>query len=243
MANLFAGTSGFAYSQWKPAFYPKDLPSKKFLEYYSRRLNSVEINYTFRRLPAASTLANWIEATPDGFVFSLKAHQRLTHILRLRNAEQFAPAFFNSLEPLHAARRLGPILFQLPPQFRCDQPLLADFLAIVPNALQIAFEFRHTSWLNDDVYQLLQERDVCLCLAESEKLEIPRVFTASFVYFRLRKPEYTPPDRQAIAAAVQDLLDKGKDVYVFFKHEDTPDGALHAEELLKQIETQSEPRA
>jgi uncharacterized protein YecE (DUF72 family) len=236
MAKLFAGTSGFAYAQWKPAFYPKDVPQKKFLEYYARRLNSVEINYTFRRLPAASTLANWIAATPEGFVFSLKAHERLTHFLRLRNAEEFTAAFFQAIEPLLTAKKLGPVLFQLPPQFRCDVPLLADYFAIVPRAVQIAFEFRHTSWLNDEVYQLLQKHNVCLCLAESEKLEIPRVLTADFVYFRLRKPQYTPEDRQAIAASVREILEQGKNAYVFFKHEETPDGALHAEELLQQVE-------
>ncbi|HEY7679705.1 MAG TPA: DUF72 domain-containing protein [Terriglobia bacterium] len=235
MAKLFSGTSGFAYPQWKPAFYPKDLPSKRFLEYYSRRLNSVEINYTFRRLAAASTLTNWIGATPEGFVFALKAHQRLTHFQRLKNAEEFTQAFFQSIQPLHTAQKLGPVLFQLPPQFHCDQAVLADFLAIVPRGLQIAFEFRHTSWLNDDVYQLLQKHNVCLCLAESEKLEIPRVFTADFVYFRLRKPEYSPQDRKAIGVAVHALLEKGKNVYVFFKHEETPEGALHAEELLKAM--------
>ena len=235
MPKLFAGTSGFAYPQWKPAFYPKDLPSKKFLAYYSRHLNSVEINYTFRRLPAASTLTNWIGATPEGFVFSLKAHQRITHFQRLKNAEEFTALFFQSLQPLHTARKLGPILFQLPPQFPCDQALLADFLATLPRGLQVAFEFRHTSWLNDAVYQLLQKHNVCLCLAESEKLEIPRVFTADFVYFRLRKPDYAPDDRKAIAAAVRELLEEGKNAYVFFKHDETPDGALYAEDLLQQI--------
>ena len=232
-AKLFAGTSGFAYPQWKPAFYPKSVASKKFLEYYSRRLNSVEINYTFRRLPAASTLANWVAATPDGFRFSIKAHERITHFQKLKNTEEFTTSFFQAIQPLHAANKLGPVLFQLPPQLRCDTPLLEDFLAILPRAIQTAFEFRHTSWLADDVYHLLQRHNACLCLAESEKLEIPRVFTADFVYFRLRKPEYSPEDCSEIAAVVREILEKGKTTYVFFKHEDTPDGALQAEELLK----------
>jgi uncharacterized protein YecE (DUF72 family) len=233
-AKLFAGTSGFAYPQWKPAFYPRGLASKKFLEYYSRRLNSVEINYTFRRLPAASTLANWVAATPEDFLFSVKAHERISHFLRLKNAGEFTAAFFQAIEPLHAAKKLGPVLFQLPPQFRCDLPLLTDYLAILPRAVEIAFEFRHASWLNDEVYQLLQKHNACLCLAESEKLEIPRVFTADFVYFRLRKPEYSPADRRTIADAVRGILDEGKNVYVFFKHDETPDGALQAEELLQR---------
>jgi uncharacterized protein YecE (DUF72 family) len=235
MATLFAGTSGFAYSAWKPAFYPKEVASKQFLNYYSQRLNAVEINYTFRRLPAASTLAGWIEATPVGFVFAIKAHQRITHFQRLKNSEEFSTAFFDSIEPLLNARKLGPVLFQLPPQLHCDAALLAGYLAIVPRTVRIAFEFRHTSWLNDEVYGLLMKHNVCLCLAESEKLEIPHVITADFVYFRLRKPEYAPEDRKAIAAGVRKILEQGKDAFVFFKHEDTPDGAFHAEELLRQM--------
>ena len=237
MEKLFAGTSGFAYPQWKPAFYPQDLASKRFLEYYSRRLNSVEINYTFRRFPAASTLENWIGATPDRFIFSFKAHQRITHFQQLKNVEEFTSAFFQALQPLLTAEKLGPILFQLPPQFHCDQAVLADFLAIVPRVVQIAFEFRHASWLNDDVYQLLQKHNACLCLAESEKLEVPHVFTADFVYFRLRKPEYTKEDLKAIAAGVREILQKGRKAYVYFKHEETPEGALQAEELIQEIGT------
>ena len=116
MAELFAGTSGFAYTTWKPEFYPAELPSKQFLSHYSRRLNCVEINYTFRRLPAAKTLEDWIAATPPGFIFVVKANQRITHILRLKNAAEATKQFLNAIEPLLAARRLGPILFQLPPQ-------------------------------------------------------------------------------------------------------------------------------
>ena len=241
MAKLFAGTSGFAYPQWKPSFYPKDVPAKRFLEYYAKRLNSVEINYTFRRLPSAATLANWTQVTPLEFSFSIKAHERITHFLRLKNAEEFTGTFFQAMQPLLAAGRLGPVLFQLPPQLRCDLPLLGDFLSILPRAVKISFEFRHASWLNDDVYGLLEKHGVCLCLAESEKLAIPQVLTADFVYFRLRKPDYTPDVRSTIAASVRDLLGKGKDVYVFFKHDETPDGALYAEELLQQIEISSTP--
>lgn len=233
MARLYAGTSGFAYPQWKPAFYPADVPEKKFLEYYARRLNSVEINYSFRRLVASTTLENWINATQPGFLFSVKAHQKITHILRLKDAAEFTETFLRSIDPLRATRRLGPILFQLPPGFHCDLPLLADFLAPLHADLRYAIEFRHASWLADPVYRLLEQRRVSLCLAESEKFEVPEVITAGFVYARLRKPDYSPEDRQAIAAKAAKLLAEDKDVFVFFKHEDTPDGALYAEELLE----------
>lgn len=235
MAQLFAGTSGFAYPSWKPRFYPASVPSKKFLEYYSRRLNSVEINYTFRRLPAASTLENWVNSTPTGFLFALKANMRITHILKLKNASEATESFLRAIDPLRTARRLGPILFQLPPQFLCDLRVLADFLPVLPNDLRYAFEFRHASWLNNEVYALLRMHNVSLCVAESERLEVPEITTADFVYFRLRKPEYTAEDRQVIAARAKELVAQGRDLYVFFKHEDTPEGALYAEELLARL--------
>jgi len=233
MATLYAGTSGFAYTTWKPALYPAKLPAKGFLKHYAERLNSVEINYTFRRLPAPATLASWVEATPPGFVFAVKANQRITHILRLRNAEQATEVFFRAIDPLRSARRLGPILFQLPPQLKCDEALLGDFLELLPADLRYAFEFRHASWLAEPVYELLRRRNVALCLAESEKLEAPKVITADFVYYRLRKPEYTEADVDAIAAGARELLATGRDLYLMFKHEETPEGALHAERLLR----------
>jgi len=235
MPQLFAGTSGFAYPQWKPAFYPVDLPEKRFLEYYSRRLNAVEINYTFRRMPAASTLENWVHLTQPGFLFAIKGHQRITHILRLRDAAEATGIFLRSIDPLRATRRLGPILFQLPPAFRCDVKLLSEFLAALPDDLRYAFEFRHASWLIDPVYRLLEGHNIALCLAESEKFEAPEVITAGFVYSRLRKEEYSPEDRKAIAEKARKLIGEGKDVFLFFKHEEKPDGALYAEEVLQAV--------
>jgi uncharacterized protein YecE (DUF72 family) len=235
MARLFAGTSGFAYPQWKPQFYPAKLPAAKFLEHYAQRLNAVEINYTFRRMPAATTLEKWVAATPPGFVFALKAHMRITHILRLKSAAEATNIFLRSIDPLRSARRLGPILFQLPPQMRGDPGLLADFLEILPDDLRYAFEFRHTSWLVDDVYRLLEGRNISLCVAESEKLEVPEVITADFVYYRLRKPQYTADDIDSIAERAQVLLSRGKELFLMFKHEESPEGALHAEEVLRRL--------
>jgi len=238
VAHLYAGTSGFAYASWKPDFYPEKLASKKFLSYYAERLNAVEVNYTFRRLPSAATLENWVAQTRVGFVFPLKAHMRITHIQRLKPSE-LTDIFFKAIDPLRAARRLGPVLFQLPPALKYDEALLADFLPTLPRDLRCAFEFRHVSWLNDNVYKLLQNYSVALCLAESEKLVIPEVVTADFVYSRLRLPEYSAEDRAEIAGRVEQLLGQGRDVYVFFKHEETPAGALYAEELLKRFPEQA----
>ncbi len=240
MAKLFCGTSGFAYASWKPTFYPEKLPSKKFLEYYATRLNAVEINYTFRRLPSASTLESWVTATPAGFVFPVKAHMRITHIQKLQPSE-FTEVFFRAIDPLRAARRLGPVLFQLAPAMKCDVARLAEFLPTVPSDIRCAFEFRHASWLCDEVYELLTKHRAALCLAESERIVIPKVVTADFIYSRLRKAEYTIEDRHAIADTTQGVLDSGKDSYVFFKHEETPDGALHAEELLKRFSPSAQP--
>jgi len=234
MATLFAGTSGFAYAAWEPGFYPARLPANQFLKHYAGRLNCVEINYTFRRLPSAGTLQTWVEATPPGFVFAVKANQRITHILRLKNAGDATALFLKMIDPLRTARRLGPILFQLPPQLKCDVGLLRSYLDLLPQGMRYAFEFRHESWLADEVYDTLRERNVALCVAESEKLEVPEVITADFVYYRLRKPSYTEQDVDAIAARAKDLLAGGRDLYLMFKHEETPEGALNAERLLQK---------
>jgi len=239
MPILYAGTSGFAYPTWKPEFYPEKLASKKFLSYYATRLNAVEVNYTFRRLPSVSTLEKWVNETRPGFVFPLKAHMRITHILKLQPSD-FTEVFFRAIDPLRSARRIGPVLFQLPPALKCDQALLSDFLETLPRDVRCAFEFRHASWLTDVVYGLLEKHGVALCLAESEKLVIPKVITSNFVYSRLRMPEYSPEDLKEIDAHVRQLLDSGRDVYVFFKHEDTPAGALYAEELLRAFPAQAE---
>ena len=234
MATLYAGTSGFAYAAWKPGFYPAKLPSKQLLAHYAARLNCVEINYTFRRLPSASTLEAWVQQTQPGFVFAVKANQRITHILRLKNAEQATEIFLKAIDPLRTSRRLGPLLFQLPPQLKCDVPLLRTYLELLPKGMRYAFEFRHPSWLVEEVYSELRQRNVSLCVAESEKLEVPEVVTADFVYYRLRKPDYTEADIDAFAARAKELLAEGRDLYLMFKHEETPEGALHAEHLLKK---------
>ena len=231
MPRLFSGTSGFAYASWKPDFYPQKLAAKGFLEHYAKRLNAVEINYTFRQLPKAATLEGWVNATPEGFVFACKAHMRITHINRLKESE-FTEVFFRAIEPLRASRRLGPVLFQLPPNLKVDVALLAAFLEKLPEDMRTTFEFRNATWLTDEVYRLLEKHRVALCLAESEKLEVPLVMTADFVYARLRKEEYSAEDRAEIAARTRMQLEAGRDVFVFFKHEETPAGALYAEELV-----------
>ena len=232
---MFAGTSGFAYPAWKPEFYPADVAAAHFLEHYAARLNCVEINYTFRRTPRATTLEAWAQNTPPGFTFAVKAHQRITHGARLQDAGEATAFFLKALEPLRAAGRLGPILFQLPPWLHCDVARLAAFLELLPAGQRATFEFRHESWLTDEVYDLLRGHGVALCLADTEKLVVPEVVTADFVYQRLRQPSYSDDDLAAIAARAQRLLAAGLDCYLVFKHEDSAAGALQAEWLLRTV--------
>ena len=190
-APIYCGTSGFAYPAWKPAFYPEGLPQARFLEHYATRLNSVEINYTFRRTPKAETLEKWAAATPDDFLFTIKAHQRITHLKRLKDAAEPTEFFLRSLEPLRTAGRLGVILFQLPPNLKADLPRLEAFLELLPAGDRYAFEFRNETWFDEAVYDALRRRNVCCCQAESDTLETPETLTADFTYFRLRKSDYT----------------------------------------------------
>jgi uncharacterized protein YecE (DUF72 family) len=232
MAKIYAGTSGWAYASWKPDFYPPKLPSAKFLNYYGTRLNSVEVNYTFRSQATEKLLAGWIAATPADFKFAVKAHQSITHIKRLRAAAKLTSDFLASLEPLRKAGKLGPVLFQLPPNFKCDIARLDEFLEHLPRDVRAAIEFRHPSWFTDEVYERLGRVNVALCQAESEKLETPDVATADFRYFRLRKDQYSARTRTVVTQKVAEAARRA-DVFAYFKHEDSPDGALYAEDLLK----------
>ena len=234
---IYAGTSGWAYGGWKPDFYPPKLPSKSFLSHYATRLNTVEVNYSFRRLVAPSTFENWIAATPAEFKFAVKAHQKITHILRLKNAEEMVRALLSSVGPLHQAGKLGPILFQLPPNLKCSVDLLSEFLAQLPRAPRYTFEFRHESWFSDSVYALLRKHNVALCVAESEDRTVPDETTADFSYYRFRHPEYSAAQRRELAQKLSGKVAEGKDVFAYFKHEETPHGALYAEELLRAVET------
>jgi uncharacterized protein YecE (DUF72 family) len=243
-AQLYCGTSGFAYPSWKPSFYPEKLPSGKFLSYYATRLNAVEINYTYRRIASAATFQKWIAATPPDFLFLPKAHMKITHSLKLANADDFTRFFLESLEPLYSANRLGPILFQLAPTFKADRERLANFIRLLPKNIKTVFEFRNATWFDESVYQILRDANIGLCLAENENLETPHVLTANFVYLRLRKPDYTESELTSIDYRVQQYRANGYPTFAIFKHEETPAGALYAEKLLmpqKQAASQAMP--
>ena len=231
------GCSGWAYSSWRPGFYPAKAPLKKLLEAYAVRLNTVEVNYTFRSLPTPAICANWLGQTPDHFRFAFKAPQRITHQRKLRGASEALTAFASALDPMLAAGRLGPVLFQLPPTFAADGALLADFLAeAAPLQLQIAWEFRHPSWFHDGIYAVLASHGSVLCAAESDTLRSPDLeLVAALRVFRLRRSSYSSAQLRELAAHFAELAQGGADVYAFFMHEEAPDGPLRAAEVLRQI--------
>ncbi len=232
---FYAGTSGWAYAAWKPKFYPAKLPAKDFLKFYSTQLNAVEVNYSFRRMLSEKIIAGWMGQTPPEFRFALKAHQAITHFRRLQNAEEPLQRFLSSIEPLAAAGRLGPVLFQVPPNLKADAGVLSSFLPLLPRTLRAAFEFRHESWFQEDVYAVLRRHNAALCIAESDKLESPEVFTADFAYFRLRKPEYSAGERRRIAEMMAARLKQSREIFAFFKHEERPESPLYARELMDAV--------
>ena len=230
--RVVAGTSGFSYPAWRGRFYPEDLPASKMLDFYARTLGTVEINNTFYRQPTVALLEAWAGETPPTFRFALKAPQRITHQLRLKDASEPALAFCNVARRL--GRRLGPLLFQLPPYLRFDAARLRDFLAVLPAGLEYAFEFRSEGWLNDETYGLLARRRVALCVADSEAIATPLIATAPFGYLRLRREEYGEEEVSAWAERIR-AIPSWKRVYVYFKHEDGARGTTLARMLMERL--------
>jgi uncharacterized protein YecE (DUF72 family) len=237
VSEIRIGTSGFAYASWKPEFYPAKTPASKFLNYYSTQLNCVEVNYTFRSRPSAKTLQSWCDATPEGFQFVVKAHQRITHIKRLKDVEQDVRGFYESIQPLFYAKKLGPVLFQLPPNLKIDLDRLRGFLELLPRGSRAAIEFRNQSWFHDEVYGLMREHAVALCIAESDELQVPEVHTSGFSYYRLRRSDYSAAELKEVEKRLA-LAEQNGDVYAFLKHEETPEGALNARRLLQSLSPQ-----
>jgi len=167
----------------------------------------------------------------------VKAHQVITHIKRLKGTEDFVPRFLATIEPLASAGKLGPVLFQLPPNLKADATLLENFLSLLPRALPAAFEFRHESWFSDSIWELLRGHGTALCVADTEERTTPDVVTGAFVYYRFRKPSYTAEERSGMVGRIGEHLAAGRDVFAYFKHEETPEGALYAADLLRSVQT------
>ena len=234
--RVLVGTSGFSYPAWRGTFYPEELPAREMLAFYARALGTVEINHTFRRLPTPALLAGWAQQTPTGFRFALKAPQRITHLLRLRDAGEITGEFCRVARRL--GPKLGPLLFQLPPYLRFDGVRLRDFLAILPAGVEPAFEFRHASWFTGETYDLLARHRAALCIADSEDLSTPLIATAPFGYLRLRRADYADADLAAWADRIRETT-PWKRVYVYLKHEDSGRGPPLARALLGRLQADS----
>ena len=230
---IWVGTSGYNYPEWKGSFYPEKLPAAKMLPYYAERLATVEINYTFYRTPNKEILQGWDHATPERFRLTLKAPQRITHIARLRDCAERLHFFLETAATL--GPKLGALLFQLPPNFKIDLAVFDAFLEAFPPNVVAAFEFRNRSWLDEEVYARLKTRNLALCVADSEKLTTPVNITADYGYFRLRDEGYQPDDIKRWAHTVRDQTAGCKDVYVYFKHEESGKGPEFARAFMEAL--------
>ena len=215
--KIYVGTSGYAYKEWKGKFYPEKISPKEMLRFYSGRLNTVEINNTFYRMPKESVLTSWAEQVPGGFVFALKAPQVITHLKQLRNVSEETKYLFRTVSILD--RKLGPVLFQFPKSFRADRSALEDLLALIPRDMASAFEFRSPSWLNDEILDLLREKGASLSIADSDENPVHEIIrTAPWGYLRLRRSDYTDADLSEWTERI--LSQEWEEAFVFFKHED-----------------------
>lgn len=233
---ILVGTSGYNYPEWKGSFYPAELAATKMLPYYASKFRTVEINYTFYRMPTSKIVTAWAAQVPTEFRFTLKAPKRITHDKRLRAAE-----VADSLRAfLSAADELGPqlaaLLFQLPPNFKKDIVLLNEFLSLLPPKTTAAFEFRNASWLDDEVFTALEARNLALCIADSEARQTPAIATADYAYLRLRDEGYGDADIARWTETAKRLAATGSDVFVYFKHEDQGKGAAFGQQMLRNLE-------
>ncbi len=234
--NLWIGTSGFQYAEWKGNFYPEDLPASKMLPFYARRFSTTEINYTFHRIPSPKTIGNWEQLTPEKFRFALKAPQKITHFAKLRDCADTLEYFCKVISGL--GERLGPVLFQLPPNFKKDADVLSSFLRELPS-MRAAFEFRHDSWFDDDIFEMLKARNIALCIADTEKLAAPKTATADYGYLRLRREDYKNVDIERWAKFVREQKPNWRDAFAYFKHEESGIGPKLAAEMMKILESKT----
>ena len=232
--TFWIGTSGYNYPEWRGSFYPERFAASKMLPYYAERFATVEINYTFYRSPTPAILDGWSRATPERFRFTLKAPRRITHDARLRDCRESVERFTAAAATL--GPKLGVLLFQLPPYLRHDLPLLDAFLADLPAGIRAAFEFRHASWFDDEVFARLRDRNLALCVADSEKLSTPVEVTADYGYFRLRDEGYGVSDIARWAGVIQEQAGGCGDVFVYFKHEAAGKGPELASQLIETLD-------
>ena len=230
---IWVGTSGYNYPEWKGSFYPSDLAAAKMLPYYAARFPTVEINYTFYRMPTEKLVSGWAAQTPSPYRLTLKAPRRITHDSRLKDAGDSVARFCEVAATL--SDKLGTLLFQLPPFLRKDLALLDAFLPQLPAGVRAAFEFRHVSWLDEDVFGCLHSKNLAVCIADSEKLSTQVRITADYAYFRLRDEGYTPDDIKRWGDTIHANTASCKDVFVYFKHEESGKGPEFAHLLMEHL--------
>ena len=230
--RYLVGTSGYNYPEWRGSFYPEKFPTGKMLAFYADHFNTVEVNYTFYRIPTPPLLEGWAKGTPETFTFTLKAPRRITHDSKLQRCEDLTQTFCRTARTLGA--KLGTLLFQLPPTFKRDDAVLGGFLELIPDGMRAAFEFRHPSWLDESVFAALRRRNVALCVADSDKMSTPVVATADYAYFRLRDEGYQRPDIERWATVIKSQSVPG-DAFVYFKHEEQGKGPEFAKMLMELL--------
>ena len=233
MSTIRVGTSGYNYPEWKGSFYPASFPAAKMLPYYAERFPTVEINYTFYRMPTGKIVDGWSAATPPHFALTLKAPRRITHDARLRDCEDAVRQFLDVASTL--GPKLGALLFQLPPSMKKDLARLDAFLQMLPPRVRAAFEFRHASWFDEEVYARLRGSNLALCVADSESLSTPVAITADHAYFRLRDEGYGPEDISRWADIIRDKTAGCRDVFVYFKHEEQGKGPEFGRMLMDRL--------
>jgi len=234
--RVLVGTSGYNYPEWRGTFYPEKFSTDKMLAYYAERFSTVEINYTFYRMPNEKLLEGWSAGTPENFSFTLKAPRRITHDARLRDCADRVRQFLETAAVL--GPKLGALLFQLPPNLKKDLALFDAFLETFPPRVCAAFEFRHVSWLDEEIYDRLRARNLALCVADSEKLSTPVEITADYGYFRLRDEGYTPADIARWAEVIREKTSGLSDVFVYFKHEESGKGPEFGRMLMERLQVQ-----
>jgi uncharacterized protein YecE (DUF72 family) len=219
--DLFVGTSSYSEKAWKGKFYPRDLPAAQMLRYYGERFRTVEINSTFFAMPKASVLERWADEVAAGFRFAFKAPRQITHLQWLKDKDKLLSTLLEVVGTLR--ERLGPLLFQLPATAKKDMSRLRAFLALVPSQQRVAFEFRHPSWFDDEVFELLRDHRAALGVADAEDtLEVPFVATTDWGYLRFRRLDY---DDAALKSWVKRSQGQNwREAFVFFKHEDQGNG-------------------
>jgi uncharacterized protein YecE (DUF72 family) len=231
-ASVFVGTSGYNYPEWRGTFYPEKFSTDKMLAYYAERFPTVEINYTFYRMPTEKLLAGWAAGTPEAFSFTLKAPRRITHDSKLQRCEDITQTFCRTAQTLGS--KLALLLFQLPPTFKKNVEILRAFTEILPEGTRAAFEFRHPSWFEADVFDVLRARRLALCVADSEKLSAPVEITADYAYFRLRDEGYQQADIERWGRMIRELPGVSE-AYVYFKHEEQGLGPEFAKRLIAAL--------